>query len=127
MGQNVTAAYYDQEMRHLNPEHHLDEVWQVETWKTVWVTCGPIWGAFCLVAMRCFKRLNVERGRNRVALAKLMLSTANLLVLDELPITSIFRPARGSNSASDVSRHAAHRLARPLFSRSHYLASALPA
>ena len=35
-GQNVTAAYYDQEMRHLNPQNTiLDEVWQVETWKTV--------------------------------------------------------------------------------------------
>ena len=36
LGQNVTAAYYDQEMRHLNPQHTiLDEVWQVEPWKTV--------------------------------------------------------------------------------------------
>src|SRR5262249_18920151 len=35
LGQNVTAAYYDQEMRHLNPQNTiLDEVWQVEPWKT---------------------------------------------------------------------------------------------
>jgi ATP-binding cassette subfamily F protein 3 len=36
LGQNVTVAYYDQEMRHLNPQHSiLDEVWQVEPWKPV--------------------------------------------------------------------------------------------
>src|SRR6184192_3159844 len=35
LGQNITVAYYDQEMRHLNSQNTiLDEVWQVEPWKT---------------------------------------------------------------------------------------------
>ena len=36
LGQHVTVAYYDQELHGLNPEHTvLDEVWQVEPWRTV--------------------------------------------------------------------------------------------
>ena len=95
LGQNVTAAYYDQEMRHLNPQNTiLDEVWQVETWKTVGDMRAYL-GRFLFSGDEVFQTVGTLSGgeKSRVALAKLMLSTANLLVLDE-PTNHLDIPAR---------------------------------
>jgi ATP-binding cassette, subfamily F, member 3 len=95
LGQNVTAAYYDQEMRHLNPQHTiLDEVWQVEPWKTAGNMRAYL-GRFLFSGDEVLQRVGTLSGgeKSRVALAKLMLSTANLLVLDE-PTNHLDIPAR---------------------------------
>jgi ATP-binding cassette subfamily F protein 3 len=95
LGQNVTVAYYDQEMRHLNPQHSiLDEVWQVEPWKPVGDMRAYL-GRFLFSGGEVFQTVGTLSGgeKSRVALAKLMLSTANLLVLDE-PTNHLDIPAR---------------------------------
>jgi len=95
LGQNVTAAYYDQEMRHLNPQNTiLDEVWQVEPWKTAGDMRAHL-GRFLFSGDEVFQTVGTLSGgeKSRVALAKLMLSTANLLVLDE-PTNHLDIPAR---------------------------------
>src|SRR5262245_4623105 len=95
LGQNVTAAYYDQEMRHLNPQKTiLDEVWQVEPWKTVGDMRAYL-GRFLFSGDEVLQTVGTLSGgeKSRVALAKLMLSTANLLVLDE-PTNHLDIPAR---------------------------------
>ena len=95
LGQNVTAAYYDQEMRHLNPQNTiLDEVWQVEPWKMVGDMRAYL-GRFLFSGDEVFQTVGTLSGgeKSRVALAKLMLSTANLLVLDE-PTNHLDIPAR---------------------------------
>jgi ATP-binding cassette subfamily F protein 3 len=95
LGQNVTVAYYDQEMRHLNPQHSiLDEVWQVEPWKPVGDMRAYL-GRFLFSGDEVFQTVGTLSGgeKSRVALAKLMLSTANLLVLDE-PTNHLDIPAR---------------------------------
>jgi ATP-binding cassette subfamily F protein 3 len=95
LGQNVTVAYYDQEMRHLNPQHSiLDEVWQVEPWKPVGAMRAHL-GRFLFSGDEVFQTVGTLSGgeKSRVALAKLMLSTANLLVLDE-PTNHLDIPAR---------------------------------
>jgi ATP-binding cassette subfamily F protein 3 len=95
LGQNVTVAYYDQEMRHLNPQNTiLDEVWQVEPWKTVGDMRAYL-GRFLYSGEEVFQTVGTLSGgeKSRVALAKLMLSTANLLVLDE-PTNHLDIPAR---------------------------------
>ena len=95
LGQNVTAAYYDQEMRHLNSQNTiLDEVWQVEPWKTVGDMRAYL-GRFLFSGDEVFQTVGTLSGgeKSRVALAKLMLSTANLLVLDE-PTNHLDIPAR---------------------------------
>ncbi len=95
LGSNVAVAYYDQEMRHLNLQNTiLDEVWQVEPWKTVGDMRAYL-GRFLFSGDEVFQTVGTLSGgeKSRVALAKLMLSTANLLVLDE-PTNHLDIPAR---------------------------------
>lgn len=95
LGQNVSVAYYDQEMRHLNPQHSiLDEVWQVEPWKPMGDMRAYL-GRFLFSGDEVLQTVGTLSGgeKSRVALAKLMLSTANLLVLDE-PTNHLDIPAR---------------------------------
>src|SRR6266446_199182 len=95
LGSNVTVAYYDQEMRHLNLQNTiLDEVWQVEPWKTVGDMRGCL-GRFLFSGDEVLQSVGTLSGgeKSRVALAKLMLSTADLLVLDE-PTNHLDIPAR---------------------------------
>jgi ATP-binding cassette subfamily F protein 3 len=95
LGANVAVAYYDQEMRHLNSQNTiLDEVWQVEPWKPVGDMRAYL-GRFLFSGDEVFQTVGTLSGgeKSRVALAKLMLSTANLLVLDE-PTNHLDIPAR---------------------------------
>jgi ATP-binding cassette subfamily F protein 3 len=95
LGRNVAVAYYDQELRGLNPQNTvLDEVWQVEPWKTAGEIRGYL-GRFLFNGEEVLQTVNNLSGgeKSRVALAKLMLSTANLLVLDE-PTNHLDIPAR---------------------------------
>ena len=95
LGRNVTVAYYDQEMRHLNPHNTiLDEVWQVEPWRTVGDMRSYL-GHFLFSGDEVLQSIATLSGgeKSRVALAKLMLSTANLLILDE-PTNHLDIPAR---------------------------------
>ena len=95
LGANVAVAYYDQEMRHLTAQNTiLDEVWQVEPWKPVGDMRAYL-GRFLFSGDEVFQTIGTLSGgeKSRVALAKLMLSTANLLVLDE-PTNHLDIPAR---------------------------------
>jgi ATP-binding cassette subfamily F protein 3 len=95
LGHNVTVAYYDQEMRTLNTQNTiLDEVWQVEPWRTVGDMRAYL-GRFLFSSDEVFQSIGTLSGgeKSRVALAKLMLSTANLLILDE-PTNHLDIPAR---------------------------------
>lgn len=95
LGRNVTVAYYDQEMRTLNTQNSiLNEVWQVEPWRTVGDMRAYL-GRFLFSGDEVFQTVGTLSGgeKSRVALAKLMLSTANLLVLDE-PTNHLDIPAR---------------------------------
>lgn len=95
LGANVTVAYYDQEMRTLNPQSTiLDEVWQVEPGKTMGEMRGYL-GRFLFSGDEVLQTIGTLSGgeKSRVALAKLMLSSANLLVLDE-PTNHLDIPAR---------------------------------
>lgn len=95
LGRNVTVAYYDQELDDLNPAHTvLDEVWQAEPWKTVGEIRGYL-GRFLFSGDEVLKMVGSLSGgeKSRVALAKLMLSPANLLILDE-PTNHLDIPAR---------------------------------
>jgi ATP-binding cassette subfamily F protein 3 len=101
LGRNVTVAYYDQELRGLNPQHTvLDEVWQVEPWKTAGEMRSYL-GRFLFSGEAVLQTVNNLSGgeKSRVALAKLMLSTANLLVLDE-PTNHLDIPAREALEAA---------------------------
>src|SRR5262249_10036284 len=85
VGRNITVAYYDQEMRHLDPHNTiLDEVWQVEPWRTVGDMRSYL-GRFLFSGDEVLQSIVTLSGgeKCRVALAKLMLSAANLLILDE--------------------------------------------
>jgi ATP-binding cassette subfamily F protein 3 len=85
LGRNVTVAYYDQELGDLHPDATvLDEVWQVEPWKTI----GDIrhyLSRFLFRGDDVYQTIASLSGgeKSRVALAKLMLTQANLLILDE--------------------------------------------
>src|SRR5919201_3748360 len=95
LGRNVTVAYYDQEMHTLNAQNTiLDEVWQVEPWRTVGDMRAYL-GRFLFSGEEVFQRVGTLSGgeKSRVTLAKLMLSTANLLILDE-PTNHLDIPAR---------------------------------
>jgi ATP-binding cassette subfamily F protein 3 len=101
LGRNVTVAYYDQELRGLNPQQTvLDEVWQVEPWKTAGEMRSYL-GRFLFSGEAVLQTVNNLSGgeKSRVALAKLMLSTANLLVLDE-PTNHLDIPAREALEAA---------------------------
>jgi ATP-binding cassette subfamily F protein 3 len=95
LGRNVTVAYYDQELHGLHPEQTvLDEVWQVEPWQTAGQIRGYL-ARFLFSGEAVLQTIGSLSGgeQSRVALAKLMLSTANLLVLDE-PTNHLDIPAR---------------------------------
>jgi ATP-binding cassette subfamily F protein 3 len=95
LGRNVAVAYYDQELHGLNTQNTvLDEVWQVEPWKTAGEIRSYL-GRFLFSGEEVLQSVsNLSGGeKSRVALAKLMLSTANLLVLDE-PTNHLDIPAR---------------------------------
>jgi ATP-binding cassette subfamily F protein 3 len=95
LGRNVSVAYYDQELHDLTPQNTvLDEVWQVEPWKTAGELRGYL-GRFLFSGDEVLQTVGSLSGgeMSRVALAKLMLSMANLLVLDE-PTNHLDIPAR---------------------------------
>jgi ATP-binding cassette subfamily F protein 3 len=95
LGRNTTAAYYDQEMAELNPNATvLDEVWQVEPLKSVGDMRSYL-ARFLFSGDEVYNIVGHLSGgeKSRVALAKLMLSPANLLILDE-PTNHLDIPAR---------------------------------
>ncbi len=94
-GRNTTAAYYDQEMSDLNPDATvLDEVWEIEPLKPVGDIRSYL-GRFLFSGDEVYNKIGHLSGgeKSRVALAKLMLSPANLLILDE-PTNHLDIPAR---------------------------------
>ncbi len=95
LGRNTTAVYYDQEMADLDPDATvLDEVWQIEPLKPVGEIRSYL-GRFLFRGEEVYHTIGHLSGgeKSRVALAKLMLSPANLLVLDE-PTNHLDIPAR---------------------------------
>ncbi len=95
LGRNTTAVYYDQEMADLNPDATvLDEVWQIEPLKPVGDIRSYL-GRFLFSGDEVYNTIGHLSGgeKSRVALAKLMLSPANLLILDE-PTNHLDIPAR---------------------------------
>jgi ATP-binding cassette subfamily F protein 3 len=95
LGRNTTVAYYDQEMEELNPDATvLDEVWQIDPLKPVGDIRSYL-GRFLFSGDEVYNTIGHLSGgeKSRVALAKLMLSPANLLILDE-PTNHLDIPAR---------------------------------
>ncbi len=95
LGRNTTAVYYDQEMADLNPAATvLDEVWQIEPLRPVGDMRSYL-GRFLFSGDEVYNIIGHLSGgeKSRVALAKLMLSPANLLILDE-PTNHLDIPAR---------------------------------
>jgi ATP-binding cassette subfamily F protein 3 len=95
LGRQVTVAYYDQELRDLEPNRSvLDDVWQLTPGKTMGEMRSYL-SRFLFSGADVFQTIDSLSGgqKSRVALAKLMLSQANLLVLDE-PTNHLDIPAR---------------------------------
>jgi ATP-binding cassette subfamily F protein 3 len=95
LGRNVSVAYYDQELRDLNPDATvLDEVWQIEPWKSVGEMRSYL-SRFLFRGDEVYQVIRHLSGgeKSRVALAKLMLTQSNLLILDE-PTNHLDIPAR---------------------------------
>ena len=95
LGRHVAVAYYDQELQGLHAERTiLDEVWQIEPWKTAGEMRSYL-ARFLFRGDEVQQTIGTLSGgeKSRVALAKLMLSTANLLILDE-PTNHLDIPAR---------------------------------
>ena len=95
LGRNTTAAYYDQEMADLDPHATvLDEVWQIEPRKSIGDMRSYL-ARFLFSGDDVYSIIGHLSGgeKSRVALAKLMLSSANLLILDE-PTNHLDIPAR---------------------------------
>lgn len=95
LGHQVSVAYYDQELRGLNPQQTvLDEVWQEEPWKTAGDIRNYL-GRFLFSGDDVLQTIDTLSGgeKSRVALCKLMLTKANFLVLDE-PTNHLDIPAR---------------------------------
>ncbi len=84
-GANVEIGYYDQEQEDLSPEKTIfDEI--SDAYPTLTVTeIRNVLAAFLFTGDDVFKTVNTLSGgeKGRVALAKIMLSNANLLMLDE--------------------------------------------
>lgn len=84
-GTNVTIGYYDQEQRELNPSHTvLEELWSAFPHLEE-VRIRTVLGNFLFSGEDVLKRIGSLSGgeKARVALAKLMLLQANVLILDE--------------------------------------------
>lgn len=84
-GTNVMVGYYDQEQQELDPAKSiLDEIWDAYPALTETQIRGTL-AAFLFTGETVYRQIgNLSGGeRGRVALAKLMLSDANLLILDE--------------------------------------------
>jgi len=84
-GYNVQVAYYDQELKDLDENNTvLEEVWN-ENDELTQTEIRNTLASFLFTGEDVFKPISVLSGgeRSRVALAKLMLSKANLLILDE--------------------------------------------
>lgn len=95
LGRNVSVAYYDQELRDLDPHSTvLDEVWRMQPGQTVGAMRSHL-GRFLFSGDDVFQQVGTLSGgeKSRVALAKLMLTEANFLVLDE-PTNHLDIPAR---------------------------------
>ena len=98
LGQNVTAAYYDQEMRHLNPQNSiLDEVWQVEPWKTAGDMRAYL-GRFLFSGDEVLQTVGTLSGGEKAGWPPSSCSQRPISwCWMSPPTTSIFRPARCSN------------------------------
>lgn len=84
-GTNVRIGYYDQEQAGLNPNHTvLDEVWNAFPHLEE-VRIRTVLGGFLFSGEDVLKKIGALSGgeKARVALAKLMLQKANVLILDE--------------------------------------------
>ncbi|MBQ7077631.1 MAG: ABC-F family ATP-binding cassette domain-containing protein [Lachnospiraceae bacterium] len=85
LGTNVEIGYYDQEQQNFNEDNTIfDEIGDAYPNLTN-TKIRNILGAFLFTNDDVFKKISSLSGgeRGRVALAKLMLSNANLLILDE--------------------------------------------
>lgn len=85
IGYNLNIGYYDQELANLNPNNSvLDEIWQLRP-KDTQEEVRSYLGRFLFSGDDVFKLVRDLSGgeQSRVALAKLLLEKANLLVLDE--------------------------------------------
>lgn len=84
-GHNVILGYYDQELEGLDDNNTvLEEVWNDNDWLTH-TQIRNVLAQFLFTGEDVCKNIGVLSGgeKSRVALAKLMLSGANLLLLDE--------------------------------------------
>ena len=84
-GHNVILGYYDQELEGLDDNNTvLEEVWNGNDWLTH-TQIRNVLAQFLFTGEDVCKNIGVLSGgeKSRVALAKLMLSGANLLLLDE--------------------------------------------
>ncbi|WP_281890105.1 ABC-F family ATP-binding cassette domain-containing protein [Paenibacillus sp. YYML68] len=84
-GANVRIGYYDQEQTGLNPIHSvLEEVWNAFPHLEE-ARIRTVLGSFLFSGEDVFKKISALSGgeKARVALAKLMLQKANVLILDE--------------------------------------------
>lgn len=84
-GHKIVPAYYDQELENLNDENTvIEEVWNDNEDLTHTQIRNTL-AQFLFLGEDVFKKISVLSGgeKSRVALAKLMLSGANLLFLDE--------------------------------------------
>ena len=95
LGRNISVAYYDQELSDLDPKATvLDEVWQIEPARLVGEIRSYL-SRFLFRGEEVYQVIGKLSGgeKSRVALAKLMLTQANLLILDE-PTNHLDIPAR---------------------------------
>ncbi|MBN1355824.1 ABC-F family ATP-binding cassette domain-containing protein [bacterium] len=84
-GHQVKTAYFDQHLEDLNPENTvLDEVWQLRPNETQFAMRSHL-GRFLFSGDDVFQPVGSLSGgeKARVALAKLLLKNANLLIMDE--------------------------------------------
>jgi len=84
-GHNIILGYYDQELEGLDGSNTvLEEVWNDNDWLTH-TQIRNVLAQFLFTGEDVYKDIGVLSGgeKSRVALAKLMLSGANLLLLDE--------------------------------------------
>lgn len=94
LGHNVSAAYQDQQLANLDPEKTvLEEVTDATGLDPA--DARSLLGAFLFSGEEVFKRVSSLSGgeRNRLSLAELVASGANLLLLDE-PTNNLDIPAR---------------------------------